>query len=377
MPVEKDLKKAFTVLYDEREPLKALQLYDTILKDHPENLIATIYKAAALEKLYYGFADWHNDQTLESAKELLDKALKLAEARGDRTKLGLVHFRHFIHHINDKEYSKASESMAKYKEFGYKDDTLPMWEAQLDRKLKKASKKPVTKSESLKVDPVAKEVAKPQSVIITDSQEVKTDEKLRTDWYQTQSDVVLSLFTLRLPQSERDVKVQVDASHRKQVEISFPIPVSGSEFQYSVTLAHEVNPNEVKVKTFTKKLEVTFKKDQNGQWKSLEDQGSSLPQTSSTTPTTLVSDAPLNYPSSSKKHIDWSKIDLDDDNDGEGDSADAFFQKLYADADPDTKRAMMKSFVESNGTALNTDWEDVSKKKVDASPPEGMEIKEF
>ena len=37
----------------------------------------------------------------------------------------------------------------------------------------------------------------------------------------------------------------------------------------------------------------------------------------------------------------------------------------------------MKSFIESNGTALSTDWEDVSKGTVKTSPPEGMEPKHW
>jgi len=38
---------------------------------------------------------------------------------------------------------------------------------------------------------------------------------------------------------------------------------------------------------------------------------------------------------------------------------------------------MMKSYQESNGTALSTDWKDVSKKKVETSPPEGLEAKKW
>ena len=37
-----------------------------------------------------------------------------------------------------------------------------------------------------------------------------------------------------------------------------------------------------------------------------------------------------------------------------------FFQKLFSDADDDTKRAMMKSYSESGGTTLSTNWDEVS-----------------
>ncbi|EXJ93866.1 hypothetical protein A1O1_02259 [Capronia coronata CBS 617.96] len=47
-----------------------------------------------------------------------------------------------------------------------------------------------------------------------------------------------------------------------------------------------------------------------------------------------------------------------------GDAVDGFFKKLYAGADPDTRRAMMKSFYESKGTALSTNWSEVGKAPV-------------
>jgi suppressor of G2 allele of SKP1 len=67
----------------------------------------------------------------------------------------------------------------------------------------------------------------------------------------------------------------------------------------------------------------------------------------------------------------------EDDDDEEGDSMNNFFKKLYKNADPDTKRAMMKSYQESNGTALSTDWKDVSKGPVETKPPEGLEAKKW
>jgi suppressor of G2 allele of SKP1 len=51
------------------------------------------------------------------------------------------------------------------------------------------------------------------------------------------------------------------------------------------------------------------------------------------------------------------------------DPVDAFFKKLYANADPDTRRAMVKSYYESDGTALSTNWDEVGKGKVAVRPP--------
>jgi suppressor of G2 allele of SKP1 len=66
-----------------------------------------------------------------------------------------------------------------------------------------------------------------------------------------------------------------------------------------------------------------------------------------------------------------------DEDDDEGDPMDSFFKKLYKDADPDTRRAMMKSYQESNGTALSTNWADVKKGPVQTQPPEGVEAKKW
>lgn len=47
----------------------------------------------------------------------------------------------------------------------------------------------------------------------------------------------------------------------------------------------------------------------------------------------------------------------------------AFFQSIYGDLGEEGKRAMMKSFTESGGTVLSTDWGDVGARKVIPQPP--------
>jgi suppressor of G2 allele of SKP1 len=60
-----------------------------------------------------------------------------------------------------------------------------------------------------------------------------------------------------------------------------------------------------------------------------------------------------------------SEGDDDYDSDYGGDATDNFFKKLFAQSDPDTRRAMEKSMYESKGTALSTNWAEVGKGRVE------------
>ena len=62
----------------------------------------------------------------------------------------------------------------------------------------------------------------------------------------------------------------------------------------------------------------------------------------------------------------------------EGEEAlNALFKQIFRDGTDEQRRAMEKSFVESGGTCLSTNWEDVGKRKVDITPPDGMQPKKF
>lgn len=52
-------------------------------------------------------------------------------------------------------------------------------------------------------------------------------------------------------------------------------------------------------------------------------------------------------------------------------------QEIYEKGSDDVKKAMIKSFTESGGTVLNTDWEEVSQGKVQVKTPDGMEFKKW
>lgn len=55
------------------------------------------------------------------------------------------------------------------------------------------------------------------------------------------------------------------------------------------------------------------------------------------------------------------------------------FQNIYGNADPEKKRAMVKSFQTSGGTVLSTNWDEVSKTdyEKERQAPKGMEWKNW
>lgn len=85
------------------------------------------------------------------------------------------------------------------------------------------------------------------------------------------------------------------------------------------------------------------------------------------------------YPTSSRTGPkDWDSIAEKEEKNGEGEEdVDSFFKKLYKNATPDQQKAMQKSMQESNGTNLSTDWSEISKGRVEISPPTGLVAKKW
>ena len=91
------------------------------------------------------------------------------------------------------------------------------------------------------------------------------------------------------------------------------------------------------------------------------------------------------YPTSKKAKapVDWDKLEAElkaqeKDEKLEGDAAlNKLFQDIYGNADEETRRAMNKSYQESGGTVLSTNWKEVGSKAVEGSPPSGMVAKKY
>ena len=104
-----------------------------------------------------------------------------------------------------------------------------------------------------------------------------------------------------------------------------------------------------------------------------------------TTPTTISASKGIAYPTSSRKGTkNWDAIEREIIKDAEswekpdGDAAaNGLFRELFKNATPEARRAMEKSYVESNGTALSTNWEEVRRGRVETKPPDSMVAKKW
>ncbi|KAJ5345122.1 hypothetical protein N7452_003126 [Penicillium brevicompactum] len=213
--------------------------------------------------------------------------------------------------------------------------------------------------------------------------------EIRPDWYETPQ--VMSVIFLLKNMTLENVEVDVQMSETSLV-VKVPTPSGSIAEAYIYPLWAPIDPEQSTFVVKSSKIEVSLRKKTSGMWKNLmkvlvpAQQGavpSGNPNSNSGADNVESSKEPEQHGKGPK---DWDKVlaDLDaeekassgskvnastdgaadmDDEEEPGD-VDAFFKKLYAGADDDTRRAMIKSFTESQGTSLSTNWSDVGKGKV-------------
>ncbi|XP_027366400.1 protein SGT1 homolog [Abrus precatorius] len=199
--------------------------------------------------------------------------------------------------------------------------------------------------------------------------------KYRHEFFQKPDEVVVTIFAKGI---QRD-SITVDFG--EQI-LSVNINIPGEEaYVFQPRLFGKIIPARCRYEVLSTKIEIRLAKAETIQWTSLQfTKGSTVPQRVNIS--TVAGERPT-YPSSKPKRTDWDKLEAqvkqeEKEEKLDGDAAlNKFFRGIYLDADEDARRAMSKSFVESNGTVLSTNWREVGSKKVEGSPPDGMELKKW
>lgn len=228
----------------------------------------------------------------------------------------------------------------------------------------------------------------PSSIAIPAPQQTPK-EKIRHEWYQNNETVYFTLFAKGVPKDKATIDITSTS-----LSISFPLGDGSSSYECTFDPLYDaIDTTKTTTKILGTKVEILLAKSTPGQkWHALENPNPTTTSSldDSITPPTAPSKSTVPqdenkspaYPTSSRSGPkNWDAItstgaDEEEEVEG-GDPANHFFKKLFKDSSPDVQRAMMKSYTESNGTALSTDWKEVSKGKVETSPPEGMESRRW
>lgn len=219
--------------------------------------------------------------------------------------------------------------------------------------------------------------------------------KLRIDFYQNNQAVTVTIFVKDVKKD--DLKVEFFS---REVRIS-PVPREAApyvqagdrEATSSLVLDGNIIPSESRWSVTPRKIELVLRKavpgSKWGKWGE-EKVGSTGTATEPAAEPVAAPSAKENenpkqaptvapaYPTSSKSGPkDWDKLGEVGEDDEDKESVNHFFKKLFDGATPEQQRAMKKSFIESNGTSLSTDWSDVGSRTVETIPPEGVEAKKW
>lgn len=185
---------------------------------------------------------------------------------------------------------------------------------------------------------------------------------VRCDWYQTEGVVWIEVFN---PAQGANQDVELVGKRRVKVMMK-PSEHSPNTQEFNKEwLLYAAVKDLTRVESKERKLVMCFEKQEAGIWPKLEGEETVIA-------TEVAKEAGPTYPSSAKQPRDWGRLEAElvhEEEEATGESGEketdleVFFKKIYANASDDAKRAMNKSYVESGGTVLSTNWEEVSKNK--------------
>ncbi|KAG7880105.1 hypothetical protein KL905_002774 [Ogataea polymorpha] len=341
MPIGTQIKEG-ELAYEKDDLATALLKANSALQENPNS-----FKALLLRSRIYLRSKKH-DLAFEDANKLV----QIAQNSGKREELALSYKQKAIVLYRRKRFQEAMENICKAHNLNDKDAESLMFKSMIEKKLQAGEKISSESPASSEEQPLlAQQISK---------------QKPKVDWYDSKDMVNVSIYVKNIPPTTLKVDFQ-DTS----VNVSFKTS-QNTDFNYCLDpLYGSIVPSKSSFKVFGTKLELYLVKETEETWKSLEKVESDTIAPQETSLSTL------GYPSSSTKRINWSEFKVDDGEEDSSQDPDAFFKKLYEGADEDTKRAMMKSYLESNGTSLSTDWKEVSQKKVEIAPPDGVDLKKW
>lgn len=176
---------------------------------------------------------------------------------------------------------------------------------------------------------------------------------IKKDWYQSETHVILAVLGKHSSREDCFIEFKKD---KLIIKAKF---ATGQSYTLNLKLSKNIVPERCTFKLLSSKLEILLAKTDGERWDVLES----------------------NVCSERKTSIyhgrNWDKVIDDMTKDDHDEDVNALFRKIYSEGSDEVRKAMNKSFLESGGTVLSTNWKDVGKDKVEIKPPQGVEWKKW
>lgn len=183
----------------------------------------------------------------------------------------------------------------------------------------------------------------------------KPVDNTRMEWYQSASHVNVDVYAKNVIKEESTIIFE-----RSELKVRLARPGLDAYVLHK-RLHEDVDSAGCTWSASRFKVEIRLKKVASGSvWKALDKEGENLSAAKQAGADSLKRKEEQEARQQGLK--DLTDKELKDYN--EDDSSMSLFRTIYKDADEDTQRAMMKSYTESGGQVLSTNWDEVKKKKV-------------
>jgi len=185
--------------------------------------------------------------------------------------------------------------------------------------------------------------------------------KIREHWGQEKGQIVFTMYQKKLVKEDVSVECTTDTL---SVLLSLP---DGSEYARNIQLVDKIQPSEIKWTVNPYKVQIFARKENPLKvWKTYEQNEEERRKEN------II----FNRWSTEKEKAVNEQYEIAEKEDEKANALDGLFKKIYKDATPETRRAMIKSYQTSKGTVLSTNWDEVKEKDYEGKDkvvPKGYE----